>query len=134
MISKFDIAKALRDQAEAVCTANSYTLFSSDGKASPGADDAYIKEYNPFGNDNPIGYGGTSMQKGIYQLSVYVPKSQNKWGLLKMVDTINAHFVRGLKPTHNSQMLVIEKTTTTGNKPNDTHNVQHISVYFSVIG
>ncbi len=134
MISKFDIAKALRDQAEAVCTTNSYTLFSSDSEVSPSAGDTYVKEHNLFGSDNPIGYGGKAMQKGIYQLSVYAPKSQNKWAMLKTVDTINAHFVRGLKPTHNSQMLVIEKATTTGNMPNDTHNVQHISIYFSVIG
>ncbi len=132
MISKFDIAKALRDQTEAVCTTNSYALLGS--KAKPNAGDTYILAHLLPGDDNPIGYGSTAMQKGVYQLAVYTPKNKSDMDTFKMTDNLTSHFSRGLKLTHNGQMLVIGKTSSTGNKPNTTHNIVYISVYFSVIG
>jgi len=135
MISKFDLAKALRDQAKITADANSIKLVTNGEGFSPGVNQTIIEEAVIFGDDNSIGLAGATsdMQIGIFQLSLHVPKNETKWDGLKIIDILQAAFPRELKLTFNSQLVVIMDSSTGPMFQNDTHFIFILSVSFSVI-
>lgn len=135
MIDEFDLAKALRDQADIVAAANSYTLVGNGEGFEPDVNALYIEEIVLYGNNESIGLANNSsdIEIGIYQLSVHSPKTQPKWVGLQVVGVLKAHFVRGLKPSFNGQQAIIETSSLAPMMHNDTHLIHHLSITFSVI-
>jgi len=134
MISKFDLAKALRDQAKIVTDANSYTLVTNGEDFEPDVNDMHIEEATLFGDDTTkLGNGSSDSQVGIYQLAVHTPKSQNKWVGLNIIDILSAHFSRGLQATFNSQTAVIQSASLSSMQENQTHYIHNLSLKFTVI-
>ena len=135
MINKFDIAKALKDQASIIATANSYILISTSEPNPGDVNGAYIAEFTLFGDDNPLGIADTSsdMQLGIYQLSVHEPKTSSKWAALAKIGILQTGFARGLQMTYNSQMVRTKNSTISQLQQNNTHFIYHLSIGFSVI-
>ena len=141
MISKFDLAKALRDQAKIVSDANSFVLIS-DGKTedgenfTPDVNKSHIIESTLFGDDNHVGLGNDSVviQYGIYQLSVHSTKIEPKWTGLLIIDILTAHFARELTPSFNGQNVkVIDSSTSPMIMESKTHFIYNLSIRFSVI-
>jgi len=140
MISKFDLAKGLRDQAKIVTDANSLILVS-DAKTEDekifiaDVNNSHVVESVLYGDDSSIGLAGSSsdIQIGIYQLSVYSPKIDPKWTGLRIVDLLQTHFVRTLEPTFNGQKSVIVDSSIGPMMNDDSHFVHHLSIRFSVI-
>lgn len=134
MINKFDLAKALYDQAKIVSDANSYTLIANGQTFEPDVSDMHIEEATLFGEDIPkVGNDSSQSQVGIYQLAIHTPKTQTKWVGLKIVDVLSAHFSRGLQATYNSQMAVIQNHSLASMQENSTHYIHHLSMKFTVI-
>jgi len=135
MINVFDLAKALRNEAKIVTDANSFTLVGNGEGFEPDVNQSHIEEIVLYGDDDSVGLGNDSsdIQIGIYQLSVHSPKNDTKWAGLKIVGVLKDHFVRGLKPIFNSQMVVIETSSLAPMMQNDTHIIHHLSIEFSVI-
>lgn len=135
MISKFDLAKALRDQATIVATANSYTLVGNGEGFEPDVNASHIEEIVLYNDDESIGLANNSsdIQLGVYQLSVHSPKTQTKWIGLQIIDVLSTHFVMGLKPSFNGQQVVIKKASLSPMMQNNTHIIHHLSITFSVI-
>ena len=135
MISKFDLAKALRNQAVIVTDANSLTLVGNGEGFSPDVNESHVEEIVLYGDDNPVGVGDDSsdIMIGIYQLSVHSPINQNKWAGLSIIGILESSFVRGLKLIFNSQLVVIKDSSLAPMMISDTHNIHHLSIRFSVI-
>jgi hypothetical protein len=135
MISKFDLAKALRNQAVIVTDANSLRLVGNGESFSPDVNESHVEEIVLYGDDNTVGVGNDSsdVQVGIYQLSAHTPIAQQKWAGLSIVDILAASFTKGLKLTFNSQLVIIMESSIAQMMTNDTHNIHHLSVRFSVI-
>lgn len=135
MISKFDLAKALRDKADLVATANSYKLVANGESFEPDVDKSHTVEIVLFGDDNSVGLPNASsdISFGIYQLSVHSPKSQTKWAGLEIADVWKAAFSKGLQLTFNSQLVVINTSSLSPMMQNGTHLIHHLSITFSVI-
>lgn len=134
-ISKFNLAKALRNEAKIVTDANNLTLVGNGEGFSPDVNEPHVEEIVMFGDDNSVGLGDVSsdVQFGIYQLSVHSPISQTKWAGLQIIDILSAHFVRGLKPSFNGQQAVVTTASVAPMMKNSTHLIFHLSVTFSVI-
>lgn len=135
MISKFNLAKALRDEAKVVTDANNYVLVGNGEEFEPDVNESHIEEIVLYNDDETIGLANNSkdIQIGIYQLSVYSPKTKSKWTGLQIVDVLAAHFTRGLKPEFNGQQIVIETSSLSPMMQTETHLVHHLSIKFSVI-
>lgn len=135
MISTFDLAKALRDQAKIVTDANGLTLVGNGEGFAADVNESHIEEIVLYGDDNSVGLAAATsdIQFGIYQLSVHSPKNQTKWAGLKIIDILQAHFVRELKPSFNGQGAVINDSSLSPMDQNETHLIHHISITFSVI-
>lgn len=135
MISKFNLAKALRNEAKIVADANSITLVGNGEGFSPDVNQTFIEEIVLFGDDNSVGLGDESsdVQFGIYQLSVHSPINQTKWAGLQIIDILSAHFVRGLKPIFGGQKAVVTTASVSPMMKSETHLIFHLSVTFSVI-
>lgn len=135
MIKKFDLAKALRNQADIVATANSYVLVANGEGFEPDINNSHIEEIVLFGDDNSVGLSDLSsnIQFGIYQLSVHSPKHKTKWAGLKIIDVLQASFVKGLELTFDGQMVRIKTTSLAPMMQNDTHLIFHLSITFSII-
>lgn len=134
-ISKFNLAKALRNEAKIVSDANSFTLVANGEGFTPDVNETFIEEIVLFGDDNSVGLGDVSsdVQFGIYQLSVNSPIGQTKWAGLQIIDILSAHFVRGLKPSFGGQQAVVTIASVAPMMKSDTHLIFHLSVTFSVI-
>ena len=134
-ISKFDLAKALRNQAKIVADANSITLVGNGEGFSPDVNLSHIEEIALFGDDNTLGHEDTSsdMQVGVYQLSVHTPKIQTKWEALRIIDILQASFVKGLELTFNGQLLRLRNGSISTMDQNETHLIFHLSIVFTVI-
>lgn len=135
-ISKFDLAKALRDKAKLVADANSYTLIGEGVSFSTDPNATFIQEFVLYGDDNPVGVSDTSsdIQIGIYQLNINVPKNQSKWVALEIIGVLDTAFPKGLELTFNSQMLRIKSSSLSPQLENDTHLIDILSITFSIIG
>jgi len=136
MINKFDIAKALRNEAKTVSDANSYTLVGEGESFSPDPNTTYIEEFVLYGDDNPIGVADNSsdIQIGIYQLNINVPKTQSKGAALVIIGVFETAFLKGLELTFNSQTVRMKAKSLAHLDENDTHLIHVLSVTFSVIG
>lgn len=134
-INKFDLAKALRNEAKTVADNNSYTLVGEDERFEPDPDTTYIKESVLFGDDNSVGLSDNSsdIQIGIYQIDVNIPKNQSKWVALEIAGVFETAFFKGLKLTFNSQFLKIKTSSLSNEMENDTHLFYVLSIIFSVI-
>ena len=137
MINNFNIAKALFDKAKAISTANNYTLVPEASEYTSNPEQVYIKEYALFGDNRPIGLADNSsdMQRGIYQLTICVPKSQegSKWSALTIAATYQAVFAKGLELTHGGQKVRIVSTGTNILDADDTHVQIALSIRYSII-
>lgn len=135
MISKFNLAKALRNEAKIVADANSITLVGNGEGFSPDVNQTFVEEIVLFGDDSSVGLGDESsdLQFGIYQLSVHSPINQTKWAGLQIIDILSAHFVRGLKPIFGGQQAVVTIASVAPMMKSETHLVFHLSITFSVI-
>lgn len=135
MINKFNLAKALRNEAKIVTDANSFKLVANGEGFTPDVNQTFIEEIVLFGDDNSVGLGDASsdVQFGIYQLSVHSPINKTKWDGLQIIDILSAHFVRGLKPSFGGQKAVITTASVAPMMKDDTHLIFHLSVTFSVI-
>jgi hypothetical protein len=134
-ISKFNLAKALRNEAKIVADANSITLVGNGEGFSPDVNESHIEEIVLYGDDDSVGLAAATsdIQFGIYQLSVHSPINQTKWAGLQIVDILQAHFVRELKPSFNGQEAVITDSSLAPMMKNETHLIHHLSIRFSVI-
>ncbi len=132
MINKFTLAKALRDNAQTIATANSYTLVTKGEGKEPGPNETFILESVIFGPDNAIGIADNSsdQQTGIYQLSVRTPKHKTKWNNLIIVGILQEGFPRGL----DLSAARIKNSQVSSQMQNDTHLIYVLSVTFSAIG
>lgn len=135
MISIFDIAKALRNQAVIVTDANSLKLVGNGESFSPDVNQSHVEEIVVFGDDNSVGLSNDSsdIQIGFYQLSVHTPIHENKWAGMVIIGILKSSFTKGLKLTFNSQLVIITNRSTSQIMPNDTHNVLHLTINYSVI-
>ena len=135
MISKFNLAKALRNEAKIVTDANSLTLVGNGEGFIADVNKSHIEEIVLYGDDNSVGLANLSsdIQRPVYQLSVHSPKNQTKWVGLDIADTLSAHFVRGLKPSFNGQKAVVTTASVATMIQNSTHFIYHVSVTLSVI-
>lgn len=135
MIDKFNLAKALKDQADIVATVNNYTLVSNGEGFEPDVNKSHIEEVVLYNDDDSIGLAvdSSDIQVGVYQLSVHTPKNETKWAGLAIVKVLNLHFVRGLKPSFDGQEVIIETASLSPMMQNETHNVHHFSIVFSVV-
>lgn len=135
MISKFDVAKALRDQAKIVTDANSLVLVGNGEGFEPDVEKSHIEEIVLYGNDFSVGLADESsdIQVGIYQLSVHSPKTEPKWVGLEIIDILQASFVKGLQLTFNGQMVRIKTSSLATMMQSETHFIYHLSIEFSVI-
>lgn len=136
MISKFNIAKALIDQAQVVADANTYLLIPRGKQFTPEVNVMHVEEYVLYGDDNSVGLSDNSsdIQFGIYQLSIHTPKTETKWNGLSVVDIFQASFVKGLQLTSGGQMLRIKSSALGPMFQNDTHFIHILSITYSVIG
>ncbi len=135
MISKFDLSKALRNQAVIVAAANDYTLVANGEAFTPDVNSSHIVESVLYGDDNSIGLAdnSSSISFGIYQLSVHSPKTQSKYVGLAIVDVLQTSFSKGLELTSNSQMVRIKTASLSPMMETDTHLIHHLSLDFTVI-
>lgn len=135
MISKFDLAKALRNQAKIVTDANSITLVGNGEGFSPDVNESHIEEIVLYGDDDSVGLGNASsdIQFGIYQLSLHTPINKTKWDALQVIDILQASFTKGLKLTFNSQLVIVKESSLAEMMTNNTHMIAHLSIRFSVI-
>lgn len=137
MVNKFNIAKALFNEAEQVSTANSYLLIPQGEKHESNPNETYIEEFPLFGDDNSIGLSDNSsdIQLGIYQINVNTPKAQagGKWSGLNIAGVYQAAFSKGLELTFGGQMLRIKNTTVKPMDMDDTHFTHVLSIVYSVI-
>ena len=137
MISKFDLAKALYDNAKTISDANGFTLIADGEKYETDPKVGYVREFTLFGDDEPIGISDDSsdIQRGIYQLTIYTPKVQEggKWKGLKDAETYQAGFARGLQLTYNGQTVRIRNSSVAPTRSDDTHFMTVLSVRYSVI-
>jgi hypothetical protein len=135
MINKFNISKALRDNAKTIADANSVKLVSNGELYDPDINLGYVEEIALYGKDTSIGLADESsdIQFGIYQININTPKTKTKWSGLKLADIFNAGFSKGLELTYNGQMVRIKNTTFEPMMQNDTHLIHILSINFSVI-
>jgi hypothetical protein len=135
MINEFNLAKALRDKAQEIATANSYTLVANGEGFAPEVGETYIEEIVLYGNNDTIGMPNDSsdIQIGIYQININTPINESKWAGLAIVNVINPEFPKGLKLTFGGQLVVIKTTTLEPMQKNDTHLIHILSISFSVI-
>ena len=136
MISKFNIAKALKDQAQFVADNNSYTLVARGQKFTPSVNSMHVEETTLFGDDNSVGISDDSsdVQIGIYQLSIHTPKVESKWSGLEVVDIFSVSFKKGLELSFRAQLLRIKNSSLGPMFENDTHYIHFLSIEYSVIG
>ncbi len=136
MISKFSIAKALRDQASITATAQGLTLVSFGEQFTPGINESFLEEAVIFGNDDSLGLSDSSSdyQIGVYQIKVYTPKTGTKWQGLGLVDAIQTAFLKGLELTHNGQAIRIKNAYTGPMLLYDTHFIHTFSAEYSALG
>jgi hypothetical protein len=135
MVNNFDVAKALKDQANIIATANDYILISTDESNPSDVNGSYIEEFTLFGDDNSIGISDASsdIQIGIYQLSVYVPKTSSKWAALAIIGVLQFGFPKGLEMIYNAQTVRAKNSSISPLMQNDTHLIYHLSIAYSVI-
>ena len=135
MISKRDLALALRTKAIEVTTANSYQLVFDGREFTPTTDEPYTKEHPMFGDDNKIGLEDSSsdFQIGIYQLTVFSPREISNLTALTIVDTLVFAFARGTELTENGQMARIMESSVKELNYHPTHIMYAISIKYSVI-
>ena len=53
--------------------------------------------------------GGSTDFVGVYQISIYIPLDESKFGAYELVDTITAHFARGTGLDFDGQGVIIEQ-------------------------
>ena len=135
MINKFSLAKALRDNADVVAAANSYTLIGFDTAYETNPNDAYVKEICLYGNDKAIGLADNSSDylTGVYQISVYTPKTQTKWSGITVADIFAVAFARGVTVTHSGQSARMKNNYLSPMMQDDTHYIHNLTIEFSVI-
>jgi len=137
MINKFNLAKALLDNAEAISVANSFLLIPDGEAHDPNPNETFIQEKPLYGPDNSVGLADNSsdIQIGIYQININTPKAQEggKWSGLQIAGVFQAGFNKGLQLTFGGQMLRIKNTNIEKMDENDTHFIHILSVVFSVI-
>lgn len=134
MINKFDLAKALNNQAKIVTDANSWVLVANGQDFTPDVNNIHVREFVLYGDDNGgLANDSSDIQIGIYQLSVYTPKTLTKWRGLQVIDILQASFSKGLKLIFNNQMVVIINSSLEHMDINDNHIIHHLSIRFSVI-
>lgn len=137
MINKFSIAKALRDQAATIATINSFTLVGNGEGFTPDVNQTYIQEITLYGDDNTIGVADDSsdIQIGVYQMSVYTPKSEDgaKWAGLQIINIFQIGFPKGLELTFDNQTVRVRNASLSSMMQDDTHLIHHLSIVFSVI-
>lgn len=137
MISKFDLAKALRDHAKLVAISEGITLISIDDPEgyNPDPNTPYLEEMVLFGPDRPIGIADASrdLQVGVYQININRPKTEAKWVGLRLADTISIAFKKGTELTYNGQMVRMREQELRPMLVNATHKTFILSIVFTVI-
>lgn len=135
MISKFDLAKALRDHADIVATTEGVdiTSISSSYEADPNT--IFVEELVIFGVDRPVGLSDDSSdyQTGIYQLNINTPRTGTKWPGLELVDAFSAAFKKGTELVYNGQMVRVREQEVRPMTVHDTHLTHILSIVFTVI-
>ena len=137
MISKFDLAKALYEQAKLIAGSNSYLLIPNGEAFEPDPNATYIQEFPLYGDDTPRGIEDDSpdMQIGIYQLSINTPKSNegSNWQALAIAKVLQLGFGRGTELIFNQQMVRMRSSSLTQLDDDDTHKIYALSITFTVI-
>lgn len=137
MINKFNIAKALFDQAELVSTNNSYLLIAEGENHESQPNETFIKEKVVYGDDNSVGLSDVSsdIQLGIYQLNVYTPQAEigGKWSGLNIAGVYSSAFNKGLSLSFGGQNLRIKNASVMPMDKNETHYIHIISIVYSVV-
>jgi hypothetical protein len=137
MINKFNIAKALLDNAQTISNDNSYLLVPDGEEYTKKPSETYIQEMPLYGDDESIGISDDSsdIQFGIYQINVNTPKAEEgaKWSGLTIAGVYQTGFAKGLTLSFGGQSLRIKNTSLAGMQQNDTHFIHILSITFSVI-
>lgn len=137
MISKHDLAKALATKCKEIADDNSYLLIAEGIPYSPTVDATYIKEAVLYGSDNANALNDDSSDYmiGIYQLSIYTPRSSlsGKYDDLAISEVFQTGFKRGTELTYNNQSLRIKTSTLRPMDFSDTHFLHILSISFNVI-
>jgi hypothetical protein len=135
MINKFSVAKAFRDRSDATAAASGIRLVGAGEGYKSDPEEEFIEEMVLFGDDNPVGISDTSsdIMVGVYQINANVPIAERKWAALILVDTWAAAFPKGLKLTHNLQMVRVRKSYISPMITGKTHLTYILSIEFTVI-
>ena len=137
MINKFNIAKALFNEAEQVSNDNSYLLIPEGEKHESEPNESYIEEMVLYGDDNSVGLSDNSsdIQFGIYQINVNTPRVEEggKWSGLKISGIYQAAFSKGLTLSFGGQNLRVKNSTLKPMDIKETHFTHVLSIVFSVI-
>ena len=137
MINKFDLAKALYEQAKLVAANNSYLLIPEGKAYEPDPNETFIREAIVYGPDIPMGLADDSgdAQMGFYQLAINTPKANDgsTWAARKIAGVLEVGFARGTQLIYNSQMVRIKNVTLREIESTDTHKVSVLTVNYTVI-
>jgi len=137
MINKFNIAKALFNEAEQVSNDNSYLLIPEGKKHKQDPNETYIEEKVIYGGDNSVGISDDSsdIQFGIYQLNIHTPQAEKggKWAGLEIAGVYQTEFIKGLKLSLDGQSLRIKSTSVMPMNQSKTHYIHILSIVYSVI-
>lgn len=137
MIDKFDLAKALYDNAKTISDANSFILVADGESYDKSPEQPYVMEFPLFGDDDAIGISDDSsdIQFGVYQLTICTPKIQEggKWTGLDMIRKYQLGFQRGTVLSYNGQNVRIRNSSVARLQSDDTHFMNALSIQYSVI-
>lgn len=136
MINDIKAAKSCLDVIKVFTDTNGYGLAVDGTECTPATNETYIYEsYVVNDNEQGLPNSASQIQLPIYQLSVFVPKSQNKWALGDLVESVKAVFARGSDISNDSnQKVIIESVDSSQAKSTETHLYQTLRVNLTIIG
>ena len=136
MINDIKAAKSCLDVIKAFTDANGYGLAVDGTEYTPATNETYIYEsYIVNDNDQGLPNSSSQIQLPIYQLSVFVPKSQNKWALGNLVELVKAEFTRATDISNDAnQKVIINSVDSSQVKSTETHLYQTLRVNLTIIG
>ena len=82
-----------------------------NAKYTPVEGETWLRESYLPATSSTIGMepGGSTDFVGIYQISIYIPLDDSKFGAHELVDAITAHFARGTMLVFEGQAVVVEQ-------------------------
>ena len=82
-----------------------------NAKYTPVEGETWLRESYLPATSSTIGMepGGSTDFTGVYQISIYIPLDDSKFGAYELVDAITAHFARGTGLEFDGQAVIIEQ-------------------------